>query len=1015
MEEQQNQNQEAQPEIVVEQPKKKTIPTRLGSLIILLIATIAGAGVWWFTDSYTPPEAVDVSGIVEQTKESREVKNELPEEYKIKADGVYYKDELIEEADIATFEYIEYRYAKDKNNIYYLGERVKNIDRLTFEYLGKGYAKDKNYVYYSFMKGLDSEVGIIKEADMETFEYLDNFYAKDKDHVYELGEVSEEENWRTGEVSEEKDPATFEILNRYITKDKDNVYYYVLTSAKGIFREADSATFEILGDRYYKDKDNVYYDYHDYNKIEGADPVTFEVLSEGYSKDKNYVYKNRKIVEGADPINCTAENLEGCKAPQELPSDYEIKADGVYYEGILIEETDPETFKYLNYHYAKDKNHVFYFRKLITEADSKTFEYLDYGYAKDKNNAYFESEIIADVDAETFEIVGQDNSNVFYAKDKNHVYKYEHIAYGIDPEDCSVDSLDDCNDTPYLVNESGQKIICYARYYYHINSGYHILDSASYLIVNKEHDAITCNRGETTFEELGKFSIEYSSHSVLGEYLVKDKNGVYACGKKLDGVDVDSMTEISEQYMYKADYEATLLKDRGHLYLMTCGDDVSHLANVGTILEGVDGATLEILSKHYIRDKNNVFYFPDGYLSNYYNRVEKIDFEILNEVDSATFVIIDSYYTKDSNFVYFENKIVDGANPGTIDIMGVNAFDFQNIYVNGKYLTQRDPSTFEIYNDFYFKNKNKIYYENGDELEGVDMDTFEIVEDKLARDENGVYVRGVLLAGADSNTIEIVKRLTQNLENIIGGITIRESFIVAYVLKDKNNVYGLDTQVIDDADADTFEFVASNRFDAYFKDTNHVYSMQFLSFFGELPSLRITGENPQDCIVFKNDDEKLEWNLGIGYASWDAPTQLPCASNDEAPACLASGTKILMLDGNYKDIENIKVGDMVTSYDIKTKEYTISKVDKVIKRKDPLVIINNTLRAAPDEPVYLADGTIKEAIDIEIGDYLVNEKGEQVKVNTIENNPELVDTYDFTLENGNNFFADGYLVRTPDL
>ena len=31
-------------------------------------------------------------------------------------------------------------------------------------------------------------------------------------------------------------------------------------------------------------------------------------------------------------------------------------------------------------------------------------------------------------------------------------------------------------------------------------------------------------------------------------------------------------------------------------------------------------------------------------------------------------------------------------------------------------------------------------------------------------------------------------------------------------------------------------------------------------------------------------------------------------------------------------------------------------------------------------------------------------------MNTIEYNEEVVDTYDFTLENGNNFFADGYLV-----
>ena len=631
MEEQQNQNQEAQPEIVVEQPKKKTIPTRLGSLIILLIATIAGAGVWWFTDSYTPPEAVDVSGIVEQTKESREVKNELPEEYKIKADGVYYKDELIEEADIATFEYIEYRYAKDKNNIYYLGERVKNIDRLTFEYLGKGYAKDKNYVYYSFMKGLDSEVGIIKEADMETFEYLDYFYAKDKDHVYEFGEVSEEEDWKTGEVSEEKDPATFEILDRYITKDKNYVYYYVPTSAKGIFRDADSETFEVLEDRYYKDKDNVYYDYHDYNKIEGADPVTFEVLSEGYSKDKNYVYKNRKIVEGADTINCTAENLEGCES---------LMGARNILRGFV-------------------KNGTFY----IPQCSS--------------NGA-----IIA---------------------------------------------------------------------------------------------------GETYIDDIG----------------------------------------------------------------LTCSVDLFPIIFKNSQM---------ILSE--AKQKPTMIMWSESIMS--YGSQLKLFSDIDGDGDEDAVVLIRQF-------------------EGRLNLPFLAVVEYQDD-------------------------------------EAVNTDT--------------IVIEG-------------------------------------------------DTATIDIQESETGVF------------------------------------NIESCGWYS----RMCWRYSIEYSEG----KLHITSREEILpepgelACLASGTKILMADGNYKNIENIKVEDLVISYNIETKEHTTSKVDKVIKRKDPLVIINNTLRVAPDEPVYLADGTIKEAIDIEIGDYLVNEKGEQVKVNTIENNPELVDTYDFTLENGNNFFADGYLVRTPDL
>ena len=77
--EQQNQNQKEQPEVVVEQPKKKIIPTRLGLLVILLTATIAGAGAWWYAVSYnTPQELLDMSGVVEQVKKDDIFTNFFP-------------------------------------------------------------------------------------------------------------------------------------------------------------------------------------------------------------------------------------------------------------------------------------------------------------------------------------------------------------------------------------------------------------------------------------------------------------------------------------------------------------------------------------------------------------------------------------------------------------------------------------------------------------------------------------------------------------------------------------------------------------------------------------------------------------------------------------------------------------------------------------------------------------------------------------------------------------------------
>ena len=81
-----------------------------------------------------------------------------------------------------------------------------------------------------------------------------------------------------------------------------------------------------------------------------------------------------------------------------------ILSDGkVYYENLRnrseIEGADIQTFKNLDYFYAKDKNNVYYHEVIIENADKKTFEVLNVsageeiifgiiGYARDKDKIY---------------------------------------------------------------------------------------------------------------------------------------------------------------------------------------------------------------------------------------------------------------------------------------------------------------------------------------------------------------------------------------------------------------------------------------------------------------------------------------------------------------------------------------------------------------------------------------------------------------------------------------------------
>jgi len=75
--EQQEQNQNEQPKAVEEKTPKipSVIPTRLGSLLILLAAVAVIAGVRWYENSLVPPKGMDVSNIVRQMQAQRGIKS----------------------------------------------------------------------------------------------------------------------------------------------------------------------------------------------------------------------------------------------------------------------------------------------------------------------------------------------------------------------------------------------------------------------------------------------------------------------------------------------------------------------------------------------------------------------------------------------------------------------------------------------------------------------------------------------------------------------------------------------------------------------------------------------------------------------------------------------------------------------------------------------------------------------------------------------------------------------------
>ncbi len=140
----------------------------------------------------------------------------LSHEYSNDKNNVYFFTNgivsLVKQADPLTFGLFEdypdnwiYFFARDSKHIYKSGEIIDGADLVTFQILKKGYSKDKNFIYTGSSK--------IEGADPGTFLVLNSVYSKDKNNVYYQQRVLQNAN-----------PGTFEIICEQKARDKNNFY-----------------------------------------------------------------------------------------------------------------------------------------------------------------------------------------------------------------------------------------------------------------------------------------------------------------------------------------------------------------------------------------------------------------------------------------------------------------------------------------------------------------------------------------------------------------------------------------------------------------------------------------------------------------------------------------------------------------------------------------------------------------------------------------------------------------------
>ena len=778
------------------------------------------------------PKKVSIDGLdVKSFKVLENKKASLTDYYTDKNSVYFHKDDLrkITGADKNSFEILVEYIARDKNNVYSKGEKLGNIDIKSFKYFEDGLAKDKNRVFY--IEDNKDVTGV----DAKTFERMgETYYFRDKNNVFALKDY----NPYDLEMLKNIDRNSFYTLSKEIGRDKNGVYYFG-EKIDGISSN-NAKVVEELGDYDYifqSGNDHYLVTVNAGNSYDKSDDNTKEKFKIKKINGLNIDYDTFKYF-GIYDLYKDKNNFyyHSDNDLKKIKSDIDVKS--------------AEKMIELN-NFIKDKNNIYYFsdgklEKINLKIDVNNLEYLDDGnsvfssYLRDGKNVYFVNDedgkikIVKNVDKNTFKVVngnyGVDSKNVYYLgekldfvgldglkifgeyylKDKNSVYE---ISMN-DNDKVKVKPIKNLN-------------IDVATFEDIFNEGLFKDKNTVYYAEDNDGDIslkILQGADPATFE----FGI-----------ISKDKNSVFIGNQKLEGVSSKGFEVLDDTFNFMKDYKNVYYLDResnGITYKVKVLDT-----------KGIDITSLEFLGysyNKYYRDKNNIYFLND--------KDDKMEFEKLVGANPKTFEIIDYYFARDDKNLYIFGYKLDGIDPKTFETLNYEMIKDKNgVYFLENISEENENSEIKVKkldskgidlksfknvdnSDYYFKDKNGVYYENSENLhkiENVDLKTFEALDYDFAKDKNSVYYENKKLNEIDASSFE----------------KIEFNFI-----KDKNGLYKIDKNDENDeiklipinekVNLKNFEKAGGN----YYKDDKNLY------YFGENEFKKIDGSDPNS---FEYDNE----------------------------------------------------------------------------------------------------------------------------------------------------------------
>jgi len=126
--------------------------------------------------------------------------------------------------------------------------------------------------------------------------------------------------------------------------------------------------------------------------------------------------------------------------------------------------------------------------------------------------------------------------------------------------------------------------------------------------------------------------------------------------------------------------------------------------------------------------------------------------------------------------------------------------------------------------------------------------------------------------------------------------------------------------------------------------------------------------------------------------------------------CFVAGTKVLTENG-YTNIEDIKKGDMVYSYNLDTNELELKEVTRTVVSSTidtyKMTIGTEVVEMSVKHELYLIDKGWVRAYDVEVGDKMLDSKGNEIEITNIEYTKydEPIPTYNLTVDGNHNYFV----------